>query len=1401
MVFRFPFCLETFRKRSNLLDFVQFYSICLFISSKKAKFAPVINTLPTLKRFSILTLLLVLLTACHKPSEPLANSDHASGVQVSTELSNQRIHAIVEDQRGYIWIATYRGLNRYDGYQMHQYFCNDQPDGLPDNQVRNLYVDTRGRLWVVTKAGVALYTEMDGFETVPVPDRSLLSRAIVENSRGEIFLLQSTQVQRYDSVADAFVPHLKDIPVTSYADNQLLVDAEDNLWVVTSQGAYCYSTITGRHVLTLEMPGQSLSKACIIGSHLWIGYGEQGIRIYNIGERRWEDPDSVMSRDARLSQSSVMSIYHIPSPNVVLIGTSLGMFEYRLDSHELFHQSDAGFTFNAPDFNVEHFLYDRSHNLWFCSSVKGFVVHSNSERTFNADNYLRSTFSDVPVASVSLQDERMLWIATQFHGLWNYDLVTHQLHSFSMEYLSQFLDEDNFSIYFSFVDSQGNLWLSCVPFTVLCVRPEGKELRLVGKYAMNFPIVITETSDHTICVGSYGNNYYTKRAGDDYFEEHRILTNSNTYMANLLPLKDGRTAALVKDQALRMFTPGRTELGPQVIPDSVIATCIQRSVFLPTSLHQDDEGGLWMGTVSNGLMHYDLTTGSLEAIPDAPCEDIASIEQDRHGKLWVSTQHGLGCYNLKSRTFINYYKSDGLNGNEFYDRCSCVLPDGRLVFGGEHGLTIFDPDRIEGDIEPLLNFEDLRVHNQLVRPAADGPITSHLSTAPSIRLKHDQNNFSISYSALDFGEGLRFCYQYKLEGFHQQWVNASESNVAFLSNIPDGDYRFVVRVMSRDQQRILAERSIPVIVQPAPWLTWWAKLLYALVGLAIIWYIFSAWRRIRQERWNRLQTERDKEREKRINAMNMSFFANVSHEFRTPLTIILAPIRQLVSDKRLPAESHGMLVIMQRSVERMLRLVNQMMDFHKLEDDALQLEVQHLDIVSLLHDVLETFTLQAREKDITLDSHGLEEPFMQWVDIDKVEKIVYNLVGNALKYTPSGGHITLDFDVITRQEAIDRMPQAADLQCERVVEIRVTDDGPGLPEKELGKIFERYFQLARQQSGAFSWGTGIGLYYSRRLVELHKGLINAANRTDGTTGAVFTMLLPVDDQCYTDVKHIDQPQSQSALFPLSSRSEEEQSDVAAGDGMTDDARPSILVVDDDVEIVRYLKALLGQQYNVRACFDVDSALDSISQQEPDMILSDVMMPGKDGYELCREVKDSIQLCHIPVVLVTAKTTTSDQIEGLDSGADAYVSKPFDPAYLLTLIANILTNREKVRHLLTANTQTTSLAENVLSPQDKAFMTEFYAIMEKELSNPDLDINHITEIMHVSRSKFYYKVKGLTGEKPGNFFRLFKLNRAAELLREGKYNVSEIADITGFSSLSYFSASFKKQFGVAPSEYT
>lgn len=669
----------------------------------------------------------------------------------------------------------------------------------------------------------------------------------------------------------------------------------------------------------------------------------------------------------------------------------------------------------------------------------------------------------------------------------------------------------------------------------------------------------------------------------------------------------------------------------------------------------------------------------------------------------------------------------------------------------------------------------------MVRPGKEACIDRHLSYNPDINLKYDQNGFSISFAALDYSESERLHHYYKLDGFDQYWINAHNNKEAYYANLPAGTYTFRVRITQNDQSTIVGENAIRVIVHPAPWATWWAYTFYLIAGITILAFFIRAMWRIRVEKQAVLRAEQAKAQEQFINKMNMSFFANISHEFRTPLTMISGPISLLYSSSDITGENKNLLRIVQRSVNRMLRLVNQMLDFNKLENDTLKLKVRPTEIVVFLKELTDIFRVNAESKSITMITNGLEGSFIAWIDEDKIDKIFTNLMSNALKYTPAGGRINVNFDIVSGEDAV------------QAVKIEVINTGQ-IPDDKLEKIFERYYQISDEHGGIYNWGTGIGLYYARSLARLHHGSLTASNLKDDNK-VMFTLIVPVGQSAYSEAERSHEQVNQLEAFPL-----EENPLPVKPDPDLDKEKKTIMVVDDDSEVAYYLELLLGSDYQVVCRFNAESALEAITESVPDLILSDVVMPGKDGYWLCREIKESLQLCHIPVILVTAKTTIENQVEGLNVGVDAYVTKPFEPHYLMALIKSLLNNREKTRSLLSRSTQTDKMDENVLSPQDNMFMTELYHLMESELSNPELDVTRMTQLLKISRTKFYYKVKGLTGENPSVFFKTYKLNRAVELLKEGKYTISEIADMTGFNTLSHFSKSFKQQFGIPPSEY-
>ncbi|MBQ2111667.1 MAG: response regulator, partial [Bacteroidales bacterium] len=618
---------------------------------------------------------------------------------------------------------------------------------------------------------------------------------------------------------------------------------------------------------------------------------------------------------------------------------------------------------------------------------------------------------------------------------------------------------------------------------------------------------------------------------------------------------------------------------------------------------------------------------------------------------------------------------------------------------------------------------------------------------------------------------------------------------AYYSNIPAGRYDFKVRVTNADYTDVVAENSIRVVIEKPLWLSWWAVLIYLLCMFLIINRITKLRRQMKNEKLAKLKAQQEKEQEKKVNQMNMSFFANISHEFRTPLTMISGPVTQLQESSGMTVEDKRLLNIVQRNIRRMLRLVNQLLDFNKLENDTLKLKVKPLDLIAQLKNLTDIFQVTANEKGVTFRTYGLEDSLMVWADEDKLDKVCFNLLSNAMKFTQAGGKVEFGLDVISRDEAMSFFALGDKDVDMRYMKVVVKDSGQGIPEDQREKIFERYYQLDNQTRGGYNWGTGIGLYLAKSLAQMHHGYLKAGNRKDGP-GAEFTLIIPISESSYSESEKCNMGGADIVSPYMMSSVKYTELSLP----VSDNDRKKILLVDDDADVIHYMKELLAPYYDVQSRFDADSAYTLMKEEAFDVVISDVVMPGKNGYELCCQIKDNIQISHIPVILLTAKATVEDQVQGLDCGADAYVTKPFEPQYLLALISSQLKNREKLRALLSEATDMDNLEENVLSPQDNAFMSELYQLMEKELSNTELDVARMTEMLHISRTKFYYKVKGLTGENPSVFFKRYKLNRAAQLLGERKYNVSEIADMTGFSTLSHFSTSFKKQFGVSPSEY-
>lgn len=1053
------------------------------------------TTRPIVTATAVLMCMLGLL-ACQQEDRQDGNrdKDEEHGLVVAQELSNSRVQAIEEDATGQLWVATFRGLNRYDGHEYHQYFCTDDSLGLPDNNVQGLLCDKQGRLWVATVNGVCRYTRKDNFERIPMQTGNKNARKLLMDSKGRIFVYNGTEVMIYDEHHNIFLPHISR-QMIEQAWGDFFIDASDDILLIGSDNLLIYDGDTFKQRIKLQHPeGAGFYYFGLLENGLLLSSGNGTLMLFDTKARQ-RVPISPEMEARLLANGSAVQAACLLENNTILLNTSKnGLFELNLLAQTLRGEGDAGFTMPVPDAYVTHIFEDSRRNIWLGTYDKGiFANYYYKEKFGGSDNYLNRVIENSSVLAVAMDKQDNLWISTMLKGVFVYHTATQKAEEIMIEGLPA--GETKNAINHIFCDRDGLLWLSTNNIVMKC-QYDGTRLHILGQWPVPMTMDFEQTDDGTVWVSTASTYILGFHPGSNEPEAKQAFNVDYTFIPSLQKLSDGSMLIAAFYQNIMKMDPQTGKLTQLEIPD--MKKCIRRSVFIPTDMYQDEQGDVWIGTVSNGLLRYSPKTNTMTRIAGLSCSDVASIEEGHQGNLWISTMKGLNRLDLKTGRITSLYKADGLAGDEFMDRASCQLPNGSLVFGGTDGITMFNP----ADIDTLriipLRLCHLKIHNQLVHPTDGGPIEAMLDSCQEIRLHHDQNSFSISFTALDFGEYERVHYYYKLDGFDSEWIDAGNSHSASYANLPSGHYTFRVRTTdSASDEGNSDERTINVIVEPAPAYSWWAWLIYLILGGLLATYLYHNARRLVRARRAARQAQMEKEQEKRVNAMNMSFFANIAHEFRTPLTMIAGPVGQLAKSGSLDGEERSLLSIAQRSIQRMFKLVNQIMDFNKLENDTLRLSVEQIDVVKVMNDILDTFEFNAKEKGITIHRFGMEDKLLAWTDGDKLEKIVSNLLSNALKFTPRDGHIDVSLDT-----------------TDDTVEVTVADTGKGIPEEQQENIFKRYYQLDNQTKAIVNWGTGIGLYYSRRLAELHHGSLTAGNRKEGT-GAVFTLIYPMTEQAYT----------------------------------------------------------------------------------------------------------------------------------------------------------------------------------------------------------------------------------------------------------------------------------------------
>jgi signal transduction histidine kinase/ligand-binding sensor domain-containing protein/DNA-binding response OmpR family regulator len=1303
---------------------------------------------------------------------------------VGHRLSNLNVRAFCQDSLGYLWIATFRGLNRYNGYEFIHYF-HDENDTLSlDNDfIFSLFLDSSHRLWIGTATGTNRYDfETNTFRRYPSTKGAAYTCSFFEDHSRRIWAATSAGAGWVDTLQQQVIMDSAESPFFSF----IAEDETRRLWAGTLDSAGLAYRTGSPSWKYLALPGKRHA-TCLyrdMQGVWWLGTNA-GIVLFDPAKQTFGNPPEECLQK-RLSNTHVNFICEI-SPLKLLIGTeSQGVFLYDIPSQKLSHNEPQQIGVAGSDQLLSCFV-DRQDNVWTGSFDRGFAVWKRRLDCFNTDARLSDGFRDRFVTRILEDAFGNLWISTRYHGLFH---CTPQGRLTRYDTGNSTLFRDNTCLIESlFIDSENRIWIGLNSELLRCSFTGDGQLTVRERINIKGTVVMAQDRTGTLWAGAV-TGLYRLTAGPGQTEAELVYKSN---VPDICVLSSGNI--IFSSYGEGVFNiPSEGGLPEKMILPSEAAQAVAGNCI---TLFEDARRNLWMGSYGKGMLRLAGKECSVYTRRNGlPSNDVLCFREDRAGDIWMSTSYGISRLRAADSVFVNYFDDDGTAGNQFHEKAGLVHSDGRIFFTGNHGLTFFDPAAVlPNKYPPQIRLEDLKIMNRSVKPAPGGSILEKsIAFTQHITLEHKHSVVSFDYSGVDFLAPQKLTYAYRLDGFDRDWNHVGNFRRATYSNLAPGEYTFMVKAINGDGVESLHPATLHITVKPAPWLSRQAILLYLTVLTAGIFLLFRLRLRMKLSRQLLEMEQSERERERQVAEMKMTFFTNISHELRTPLTLISAPLEHLLARKPPQDPDRQLLSAMSRNVRRLLRLMNQLLDFRKMERGILALRVTWTDIVPHIRSVCEAFDYPAAEKQVTLTFEPCTPCREMWTDTDKLEKILHNLLSNALKYTPSGGSVDIFTRELTARQAKDRYAELKDMNCETYLEITVSDTGVGIPPDRMGELFVQYRRI-EGPAGAFPdyGGSGIGLYYVKRLAEAHGGAITASLQTEG--GMAFSFILPLNDIYSEDEKDTRTPD----ILP----GEEcmNRADTAAASSPAEHPY-TILIVEDNAELTAFIRTMLEGQYRLLCAADGDRAWDIALNEAPDLILSDVLMPGISGYLLCSQVKQHPQLCHIPVILLTAKTSVSDQIEGLEQGADAYICKPFHTGYLLLTIANLLKSRETLRHYfsLPQNGRDREEVPVNLNEIDRAFLNKLTLLLEKELSNSELNINSIARELGFSRTGFYRKLKGLMDISPLDFLRKYRLKRAAEMILEGSLSLNEVAERTGFGTYSHFSVTFKKHYSISPKDY-
>lgn len=1313
-------------------------------------------------------------------------------------LNNVNISAIAQDQLGYIWVATMGGVSRYNGYEFKRfYFDSGNPASLRSNHVSSLFCSTDGLLYIGTETGLDCYDSRSDKLISPFPNFKNVVVAFAERD-GYIYMGTNLGLYRFKSGTknlEELGSKLTEKPSFSH----LLFDKNGNLWcgLVNGKGLALYDIKSDRFdFYQNNKSSNSLNDNTVrtlfqLNENVILLGTKSGLSCFNPGTRQYVDPKDYTQLVSGLSGIDVRFILE-KEPSVYWIGTlQSGLFIYDKAHYSLVRHFQGDGYNEIHSNNYMACLTDKSGNVWLGTFDAGLDVCFKQAKNFNSDVALNKLTQGKFITSIAKDHNKNLVIATRENGFYVYNTENKTFNTYDKS--NSQLGQSN--IRSVFADSENKYWIG-IYFGLQIFDPVKKTFKTLAVPEPNNGSVSIMQMKDRIFVGTEGQGLLVFDLKGNLLNQYLM---QGTTIPKIIQLNEnellftsygfGLFAMNFNDHAIRRIELADVKKYPGLL-NAVTA-------------YKDNDGMLWAGSYNYGLFRLDLKKSEVlnfNVRDGLPSTDAIGIEEDENNNLWLSTSFGLAKINKNSFNIKTYFVNEGINNYQFHENLAYKDEQGIIYFGGNSGLTYFNPTEILHDSSdaPSVVLDNLVVQNLLVDPSEEkGILTQSLPYTKEITLNHKQQHFSIDFVSFDYLSPEKMKYSYILEGYDKDWFSIGTQRSVSYSNLPRGNYIFKVKSVNGAGMKSVNEAELMIRVKPAPWFSYSAWAIYFVLIAGITYLIFRL--QIKTYVYKKdLENEHSEHlREREINVMKQKFFTNISHELRTPLTLIYGLVSQLSRLEKLNPQVKEFAQSLDINVNRLLKLINQLLTYKKIESETLTLWLENLNINEAIQKIVELFSLYAKEKEISIDFVE-NDSYTFCFDYDKLEKIMSNLLSNAIKHTEKGGQIEVNLRKISRVQVKALFGSDLDSQLTDYIEISVTDMGVGIEEKHWNTIFNRYKQVesdGRQRPDYSS--TGIGLNFTKSLVELHKGEIRMESKMG--QGSTFTFILPYDCAVFEPKDFAD------SAIAIDHRIKEEQYSINDGSetgnklAIQTDFEKTVLIVEDDPHLNNFLVNSLKDYYKTLTAYDGETGLKMARQEFPDIVISDVMMPKKDGYELTKNIKENKEICHIPVILLTAKSETASKIEGMQSGADFYITKPFNIVFLLAAIDCQLKNRKRIHDIFLSG-QMPQLDKAVINQLDIQFLSKLNAFLERELSNPQLDILLLAQNMNMSRSVFYRKFMGLTKLSPISYIKKHRINKSIELMNLGKYTHIEISEMTGFGSPSYFSTAFKQEKGMSPREY-